>query len=122
MPAIGETFERFLHFNGQLARMIDVHAHPERMIFREHRAKLGRDALRQKNRNARADAQKFDVRNRAQAAQHFFQLIVAEEQRVAAAQSTSRTSVCCSRYLNASSKSVCNSCSPTPLTTRLRVQ
>ena len=36
--------------------------------------------------------------------------------------STSRTSVCSSRYLKAASNSVCSSCSPTPLTTRLRVQ
>ena len=41
--------------------MIDVHAHPERMIFLQHRAELGRDPLRQENRNARADAEKLDV-------------------------------------------------------------
>ena len=36
--------------------------------------------------NARADAQKFHVRNRAQPAQQIFQLVVAQQQRVAAAQ------------------------------------
>ena len=36
--------------------------------------------------NARADAQKFQVRNRAQPAQQIFQLVVAQQQRVAAAQ------------------------------------
>jgi len=46
--------------------MIDVHAHPKRMMFGEHRAKLGRYALRQENWNARADAEKLDVRNGAQ--------------------------------------------------------
>ena len=59
--------------------MIDVHAHPERMIFLQHRAELRRDALRQENRDARADAQKLDVRDRAQAAQNFLELIVAEK-------------------------------------------
>src|SRR5207237_7098170 len=83
---IGETFDVFLHFNGQLARMVYVHAHPERMIFRKHRAKLRRDPLWQENRDARADPEKLDVRNRAQAAQNFLELIVAENERVAAAQ------------------------------------
>ena len=31
---VGKTFEGFLHLNRELARMIDVQAHPERMIFR----------------------------------------------------------------------------------------
>ena len=39
-----------------------------------------------KRRDARADAQKFHVRNRAQPAQKIFQLVVAQQQRVAAAQ------------------------------------
>ena len=56
------------------------------MKFFQHRAQFRRDALRQKNRDARADAQKFDVRNRAQPAQQIFQLVVAQQQRVAAAQ------------------------------------
>src|SRR5205085_1346542 len=83
---IRETLERFLYFNGQLARMIHVHAHPQWMVLLQHLAKRGRDALRQENRNARADAEKLDVRNRAQTAQDFLELIVAEEQSVAAAQ------------------------------------
>ena len=61
-----------------------MHAHPEWMIFLQHRAELGRNPLRQKNRNARADAQKLDVRNRAQPAQDFLELVVAENERVAA--------------------------------------
>ncbi len=63
---VGESLERLLDFNRELARMIDVHAHPKRMMFCEHRAKFRRDPLRQENRNARADAEKLDVRNGAQ--------------------------------------------------------
>ena len=43
---VGEPLERFFHFNRQLARMIDVHAYPERVIFLQHGAKLRRDPLR----------------------------------------------------------------------------
>ena len=52
----------------------------------QHRAQLRRDALRQEDRYPRADAQKLHVRDRAQTAQQMFQLLVAEQQRVAAAQ------------------------------------
>src|SRR5439155_2125680 len=83
---IGETFERLLHFNGQLARMIDMHADPKRMIFRKDRAKLRRNSLWQENWDARADAEKLDMRDRAQTAQNFLELIVAENERIAAAQ------------------------------------
>ena len=77
-PGIGQTLERFFHFDGQLARMIHVHAHPKRMIFRQHRAKLRRDPLRKENRDPRADAEKFDVRNRPQSAQKILEFTVAE--------------------------------------------
>ena len=53
---VGEAFERGLDLGGQLARMVDVDAHPQRMIFLQHRAEFGRDALRQEDRHARADA------------------------------------------------------------------
>src|SRR5213076_1251045 len=39
-----------------------------------------------KNRNARADAEKLDVRNRTQTAEDFLEFVVAEKQGVAAAQ------------------------------------
>jgi len=45
LPAVRETLERLLHFNGELARMIDVYAHPQGMVFGEDRAKL-RDVMR----------------------------------------------------------------------------
>ena len=76
---IGQSLQRFLYFDGQLARMIHVHAYPKRMMFREHRAKIGRDALRQKNRDTRADAEELDVRDGAQALQDAFEFIVAED-------------------------------------------
>ena len=64
--------------------MIDVHAHPKRMVFRQHRAQLGRDPLRKENRDAGADADEFDVRDRAETFEDAFQFVVAEKQRVAA--------------------------------------
>ena len=33
---IRQPLERFFHFDGQLARMIHMHTHPERMIFLQH--------------------------------------------------------------------------------------
>ena len=84
MPWLASSSSAGAHFGGQLARVIDVDAHPERMIFLQHLAELGRDPLRQENRDAGADAEELDVRDRAQAAEDFFQLVVAEEQRVAA--------------------------------------
>ena len=43
---IRQPFECFFHFNRELARMVHVHAHPERMMFGQNRAQLGRDPLR----------------------------------------------------------------------------
>jgi hypothetical protein len=82
---VGESFERFFYFNRELARMIHVHAHPKRMMFRQYRAKLWRDALWQENRDACADAKKFNVLYRAQPAEQLVDLVVAENERVAAA-------------------------------------
>src|SRR5258708_12408372 len=62
--------------------MIHVHAHPERMIFREHCTQLRRDSLRQENRHPRADPQKFDVPDRAQPRQHLLEPVIAENQSV----------------------------------------
>ena len=43
-------------------------ADEQRMIFFQHGAQRGRDALGQKNRDARADAQKLQMRNGPQLA------------------------------------------------------
>src|SRR5204863_8477447 len=75
---------RLFHFHGELARMIDMHAHPERMIFLEHRAKLRCDALRQENWNARADPEKLNVWNGAEPTQDALEFFVAENEGVAA--------------------------------------
>ena len=56
------------------------------MKLLQHRTQLERDALRQKDRNARADAEEFDVRNRPQPAEEIFELFIAEQQRVTTAE------------------------------------
>src|SRR5262249_32351372 len=66
--------------------MIHMHTHPERVMFRERRAQLRRDALRHKNRNPRADPEKFNVSNRAQSRKQFVDLVAAKNESVAAAQ------------------------------------
>src|SRR5215475_7017140 len=83
---VRESLKCFFDFNRQFARMINVHAHPERMIFRQDRAQLWRDALWQKDRNARANAKKFNVLYRAQPTEQLVELVVAENERVAAAE------------------------------------
>ncbi len=54
------------------------------MKLLQHVAQFRRDALRQKHRNARADADEFHVRNRAQPAEQILELFIAEQQRIAA--------------------------------------
>ena len=63
-PGVGQAFQRLLHLNRQLSRMIDMHAHPEWVVFRQHRAQLRSNTLRQKNWDPCADPQKLDVFNR----------------------------------------------------------
>src|SRR5437016_1661810 len=63
-----------------------MHAHPEGMIFLQHQAKLGRNPLRQKNRDTRSDAQEFDVRDGTEATKNLLQFIIAEKQSVPAAE------------------------------------
>ena len=79
-----QSFERDAHFRREFARVIDVDAHPERMILLQHRAKLRRDPLREKDRHTGTDTKKFDMRDRAQPAEDFLQLRIAEKQRVTA--------------------------------------
>src|SRR6476659_1581573 len=82
---VGQAIQRLLHLNRQLPRMIYMHAHPERMMFRQHCAQLRRDALRQENRDPRADAEEFYVLDRAQPREQLVELIVAEDESVATA-------------------------------------
>ena len=80
------ALERFFHFDREFARMIHVDAHPERMMFGQNRAQLGRNPLREENRNARSNSKKLDVFDRAQPRQQLVDLIVGKNQRIAAAQ------------------------------------
>src|SRR4051794_9864730 len=66
--------------------MIHVNAHPKRMVFREYRAKLGRNPLWQENRNPGPDSKKLDMLNRAQPRQQLVDLVVRKNERVASAQ------------------------------------
>ena len=79
---IGEPAKRFAHFRREFARVVGVDADEERMELLQHGAQLGRDALRQEDGNARADAKELDVRNRAQTGQQILQLLVAEQKRI----------------------------------------
>src|SRR4051812_1846586 len=85
-PGVCQTAERVADFGSQFARMVRMNADEERMKFFQHLAQFRRDALGQKNRNARADAQKFQMRNRAKLAEEMFEAFVTEEERVAAAE------------------------------------
>src|SRR5580765_8334088 len=66
--------------------MIHVHAYPERMIFRQHCAQLGRYSLRQENRHPRADPQELDMLDSAQPRQQLLEPVIAENQSVATTQ------------------------------------
>ena len=86
MPGVRQPAQRLPHLGGQLPRVVRVNADEQRVILPEHRAQLRRDALRQEDGYPRADPQKLHVRDGAQPAQQMVQLLVAEQQRVAAAQ------------------------------------
>src|SRR5215211_723377 len=66
--------------------MIRMDADKQGMKSLQHRAQVRRDPLRQKDRDARADADEFHVRNGAKLRQQMFELLIAEEQRIAPAQ------------------------------------
>ena len=83
---VGEAAEGVADFGGEFARVVGVDADEERMKFFQHRAEFGRDALRQEDGDARADAEKFNVRTRAQLGEQMLQLVIAQEQGVAAAE------------------------------------
>ena len=81
---VGQAAQRIAHLDGQFLGMIHVDAHPERVEFLQHRAKFRRDPLRQKDRHAAADAEKFDVLDGAQAAQQIFKPCIGKQKRVSA--------------------------------------
>ena len=64
--------------------VVEVHVHPQRVKLAQHLHQVGRDALRQEDRHARADADDLHVRDGAQAAQQILQHLLRNRQRVAA--------------------------------------
>ena len=69
---------------GDLLRMIGVDAQPDRPVLAEDLGELGRDTLRQEDRDARSEADELDVLDRAEAAEERVQLRVGKQERVAA--------------------------------------
>ena len=85
-PGVAQALARLAQILGALLRMIDVDAHPDRTVLLEHLAQLRRDALRQENRDARADADELHVLDRAQPAEDVVELAIRQQQWIAAAQ------------------------------------
>ena len=81
---VGEATEGIADLGGQLARVVRVDADEEGVELPQHRAQLGRDALREEEWDARADAEELDVLDGPQPGEEILELLVAEEQRVAA--------------------------------------
>ena len=71
--AVRKASQGLTHLAGQFTRVVHMHTHPQGMILAEHRAEFGSDALREENRDARADSKKFEVRNRSQTLKNRFQ-------------------------------------------------
>ena len=61
-----------------------MNAHPERMILAEHLTEFWSNPLRQENGNACADAQKFQMRNRAQPLKDVLEAGIRKQQGIAA--------------------------------------
>jgi len=70
-------------FRGAFIGVQEVDAHPQRVIFSQHAAQFGRNALWQYGRHFCADADEFDMRDRAEASEDPVKFFVAECQRVA---------------------------------------
>ena len=76
---VDQTFKSGLDLSRQLARVVDMNAHPKRMKFLEHLAQFRRDSLRQEDRDTGADPDKLDMFDRAQTAQNAAELVVGKE-------------------------------------------
>jgi hypothetical protein len=79
-----EPIARARRFGRALARMVEVHVHPHRVVLRQHVAQLVVDALRQRDGHARSDADDLEVRDRAQLREDRLELRRGVVQRVAA--------------------------------------
>ena len=80
---VGKTPQSLANFERQLPRVVDMHAHPERMIFLQHLAELRGDALGKKDRHTSSNADKLDMRNRSHPAYQIPQFLVRKKERVA---------------------------------------
>jgi hypothetical protein len=74
-----QTFQSGLNLDRQLARMIDVNAHPEWVKFLEHLAQFGGDPLRQEDRDTSPDPDELYMFDPAQTAQDAAELVVGKE-------------------------------------------
>ncbi len=81
--AVGEPVAGFRHLGRQLAGVAEVDRQPD-AVLAQHGDQLRRDALRQEPRDAGADAQELDVRDRPQPAEELVERGVRHQQRVAA--------------------------------------
>src|SRR3954454_6204335 len=61
-----------------------MHIHPQRMKLAKHLHEVRRNALRQKDGHAAADANNLEMRNRPQSAQQIFQNALRDGQRISA--------------------------------------
>ena len=82
---VGEEVAGQLALGGELLRVVEVRVEVERLVLPQHLDQLGRDALRADDRHARADADDLHVVDGAHALDDALQLVVGEDQRVAAA-------------------------------------
>ncbi len=64
--------------------VVEVGVQPDRMVLFQHGAQRGRDALRQHHRQPAPDADDLDVRDRAERAEQPVEVVVGEDERVAA--------------------------------------
>lgn len=80
---VSEAAQSITDLRGQLTGVIDVDRNKERVILLEHLAEIIGDSLREKNRDACANADELNMRDRMQAGDNALQSIVGEQQRVA---------------------------------------
>ena len=92
MPASARRAGRLGHFRGQLARVREVDAHPERMMLSSGSSSALVTRIGQHRRHLGAEADELDVLDRAQAAEQVVELLVGDRQRVARPKSARRGS------------------------------
>src|SRR5262245_24419399 len=66
--------------------MIGMDAHEQRVILPEHGTEPGRNSLGQEDWDSRADPKKFHVRYRPQSFEQMVEFLIAEQQRITAAE------------------------------------